>query len=96
MEPEDKKLREFLQDYAEILRTDVDISEGLPLVWEAKMAGGCIVIKDCRGLHIATISVEGERTSGSMPIGSVSTTFARLFVKLVNGWGEFCKNNPKE
>ena len=93
---DDKKIMEFLQGYAEILKVDVDISEGLPLTMRAIMGAGCVVLEGANGKHIATISVEDDFTRPSIPVGPVTMTFARLFVNLINKWGEIQKTAHRE
>ena len=91
---DEDKMLDFLKGYAEILKTDIDMpvmNEALPLTYRVVMAGGCVVIETKDGLHVAAVSAKDDFTSPSMPIGPVSMTFARLFVKLVNAWWDFCK-----
>ena len=81
------KLKDFLKDYAEILRTGVDISEVLPLSSFVSMPGGCVKILTNDGRLIAIVCPD-EGGGPSMPIGPVAMTFSKLFVNLVNKYYE--------
>lgn len=87
----DEILKEFLKDYAQILREGVDISCDLPLYEEAVMAGGCIRIKSKDGRIIGTIFIECGNNP-SMPISPAASTYARLIVSLLNKYYEEQKN----
>ena len=77
------KLKDFLKDYAEILRENVDISSQLPLQMMVKMPMGGILITTNDGKQVAFVSTD-EGGGPSMPVGPAAMTFARLFVTLVN------------
>lgn len=83
----DKTIKEFLKDYAQILKEGVDISCDLPLYEEAVMAGGSVRIKSKDGRTIGVIFIEcGDNPS--MPISPAATTYARLIVTLLNKYLE--------
>ena len=77
------KLKAFLKDYAEILKAGVDISDDLPLSWQANMPAGGIEVFAHDGRSIAFISVE-EGLGPSMPVGPAAMTYAELFTELIN------------
>ena len=81
------KLKDFLKDYAEILRTGVDISEVLPLSSMVSMPGGCVKILTNDG-RLITMICPDEGGGPSMPVGPVAMTFSKLFVNLVNKYYE--------
>ena len=81
------KLKDFLKDYAEILRTGVDISKVLPLSSFVSMPGGCVKILTNDGRLIAIVCPD-EGGGPSMPVGPVAMTFSKLFVDLVNKYYE--------
>ena len=83
----DDKLKDFLKNYAKILREGVDISEVLPLSSFVSMPGGCVKILTNDGRLIAIVCPD-EGGGPSMPIGPVAMTFSKLFVDLVNKYYE--------
>ncbi len=87
------KLLDFLKDYAEILRTGVDISKDLPLSSFVSMPGGGIKISTCNGKPIIFVSID-EGGGPSMPVGPAAMTYAKLIVSLLNKYYE--ENPDKE
>ena len=85
------ELKDFLKDYVEILKTNVDISKDLPLSYFVSMPSGCIEISTCNGERIIFICID-EKGGPSMPIGPIAMTYARLIVTLLNKYYEGIKN----
>lgn len=85
---EKKKLEAFLQEYAGILREDVNILNDFPLSFRTEMPAGCAVVTTRDGRDICGISVKGGGQCSSMPVSSVDLTYARLIVDLLNRWAE--------
>lgn len=80
---DETKLKEFLENYAEILKTDIDISEDLPLSYFVNMPGGCVEISTNDGRRIIYVSID-EGGLPSMPVGPAAMTYGRLIVDLLN------------
>jgi hypothetical protein len=85
-------IKEFLMEYAEILRKGIDLRnftpEVFPLTTFAKMASGGVQILDGMGHPIAFVSCN-EGLGSSMPVGPMTVTLAELFVDLVNAYYEY-------
>lgn len=81
------KLKDFLKDYVEILRTNIDISEVLPLSSMVDMPGGCVKIYT-NDKRLIGIVCPDEGGGPSMPVGPVAMTFSKLFVNLINKYYE--------
>ena len=86
------KLKDFLKDYAKILREGVDISNDLPLTSMVNMPSGCVKIStsdDGPGGARLIIWVSVEDGGGpSMPVSPAAMTYARLIVDLINKYYE--------
>jgi len=78
-------VKEFLKEYADILREGIDISDDFPLQMDVQMPVGVIVIRTKDGRRVGSICVEGDITSPSMPISPASMTYARLFTAMGKG-----------
>ncbi len=91
----DNEIKDFIKDYAEILRTGVDISCDLPLYEDAVMTGGLIRIKSKDGRTIGVIFIEcGDNPS--MPISPAASTYSKLIITLLNKYYESAKNGNCE
>ena len=84
---DEAKLKDFLKDYAKILKQGIDISKDLPLTSSVSMPGGCIQIFAADGRCIILVSID-EGGGPSMPIGPAAMTYARLIVNLLNTYYE--------
>lgn len=76
----------FLKDYAKSL-LDFDLPRSdFPLYCKSHMAaGGRMTIYTVDDRHVATVMVEGDNCSPSMPLGPATLLYAKLFVELANG-----------
>ena len=89
---DESKLKDFLKEYVNILKEQVDISNDLPLTTKVSMPGGCVEIHTKDGTPVGYITIGGCEIP-SMPVLPVTLTYADLFVKLINKFGEM--NNVK-
>lgn len=92
---DEAKLKDFLKDYAKILRKGVDISGDLPLSSMVSMPGGYIGISTNDGRHVICVSLD-EGGGPSMPVGPAAMTYAKLIVTLLNKYVEKPKENVND
>ena len=77
-----KDVKEFLKDYAEVLRSEMDWSLVAPCSYETVMAAGNVRVKDKNGEVFAVFVT--ANTTCSCPITHRDTQGAKLLVKVIN------------
>ncbi len=87
---------EFLKSYVEELKNFDLPDSDFPIFQRIHMAaGGRVTIHAIDGRHIATVTVKGDLSSPSMPLGPATMAYATLFVDLANAFMEYTRENTK-
>ncbi len=82
----EKKLKEFLKSYVEILHDFELPTSDFPLNFRTLMPAGCCKIYTVDGRHVATITVKEGGQTPSMPVCAADLAYTKMFVELANAY----------